>query len=114
MNTLAQSIIEEDMNKTTNQTGKKSKSDNPSKRINKQKLLFKLLSYLLLLVITCITIVPFLFALSTSLKGTNDVLFSIPPQLIPKNITFDNFITVWNTLPIARYLMNSVILTFLG
>ena len=114
VNILAQSIIEENIKETTNQTGKKSKSGNPSKRINKQKMLIKLLSYLLLLVITCITIVPFLFALSTSLKGTNDVLFSIPPQLIPKNITFDNFITVWNTLPIARYLMNSVILTFFG
>ena len=39
VNTLAQSIIEENIKETTNQTGKKSKSGNPSKRINKQKIL---------------------------------------------------------------------------
>lgn len=86
----------------------------PAKVKRKSRFSGKAISYFFLILITCITVVPFLFALSTSLKGQNDVIFSIPPQLIPANITLDNFITVWNTLPIPRYLLNSVIFTFFG
>ncbi|RDW20671.1 carbohydrate ABC transporter permease [Oceanobacillus chungangensis] len=92
----------------------KSKVAAQRKKFNKRKLLSGSISYIFLLLITVITIVPFLFALSTALKGENDIIFSIPPQLIPDTITLDNFITVWNTLPIPRYLLNSVILTVFG
>ncbi|MFC4025094.1 carbohydrate ABC transporter permease [Oceanobacillus longus] len=107
-------VIEENKKKMANNKGKKPRSGNSRKGLNKRNLFSGSISYLFLIIITCITIVPFLFALSTSLKGANDVLFSIPPQLIPNNITLDNFITVWNTLPIPRYLLNSVILTVFG
>lgn len=80
----------------------------------RSKLIRTLFTYILLLLITCITIVPFLWTISTALKGQNDVIFSIPPKFIPTNFTFDNFVTVWNTLPIPTYLLNSVILTFFG
>ncbi|GGA79473.1 carbohydrate ABC transporter permease [Ornithinibacillus halotolerans] len=88
---------------------------NPSKDGNKRRKVFnKLISYFFLLLLTCVTIVPFLWTVSISLKGQNDVIFSIPPQFIPNTFTLDNFITVWNTLPIPRYLLNTVILTFFG
>src|SRR5690625_5603561 len=48
------------------------------------------------------------------LKGTYESMFSMHPKFIPKDITFENFITVWNTLPIPLYLWNSVIITFFG
>lgn len=55
-----------------------------------------------------------MFALSISLKGANDSLFTIPPQLIPKDFTLDNYITVWNTIPIPKYIFNSFLITFFG
>lgn len=78
------------------------------------KSMTKILTYLILITLGFVTVIPFVFAFSLSLKGPNEVVFSIPPQLIPTNITIQNFITVWNTLPIPRYLLNSFILAFFG
>lgn len=95
--------------KNTSQDEKKQKNTGKRKKLTKI-----LVSYTFLLLITCVTIVPFLWTVSTSLKGADDAIFSIPPQVIPTDLTFSNFITVWNTLPIPRYLLNSVILTVFG
>lgn len=70
--------------------------------------------YLALFVLAALTIVPFLLAFSISIKGTDEAIFSIPPKLIPENFTLDNYLTVWNTIPIPRYLLNSIIITFFG
>jgi len=59
-------------------------------------------------------ITPFIWTLATSLKGQNEAVFSFPPQFIPKNPTVDNYRVVWNTLPIARYFINSMILAVFG
>jgi len=73
-----------------------------------------IVSYFLLTLIAIITIIPFLWSVSTALKGQNEAIFSFPPKFIPDNITFENFITVWNSLPIPLYLWNSTILAFWG
>ncbi|GEL77062.1 carbohydrate ABC transporter permease [Tenuibacillus multivorans] len=85
-----------------------------TKSINLRKVMRLAFMYLMLLIVTCITIVPFLWTVSTSLKGVNETVFLIPPQLIPNNFTFSNFVEVWHTLPIPRYLLNTAILTFFG
>lgn len=74
----------------------------------------KVISYIALTLIAIFTIVPFIWTLSTALKSANESVFSIPPKLIPVNITLDNFINVWTQLPIPLYLWNSVIITFWG
>lgn len=74
----------------------------------------KLVSYIALTLVAAFTIVPFVWTLSTALKGPNESIFSMPPQFIPDQITFENFVTVWQTLPIPLYLWNSVIITFFG
>jgi len=84
------------------------------KRIRKRKFTKKLISYLILTAIAAFTIVPFLWTLSTAFKGPDDELFTMPPSFIPKDFTLDNFIYVWNTLPIPLYLWNSVLITFFG
>ncbi|MEH7382293.1 carbohydrate ABC transporter permease [Bacillus sp. JJ1533] len=81
---------------------------------SKRKIGRLLISYFFLLVVMVVMIVPFLWSVSTALKGQNEAIFSFPPQFIPENITLDNFITVWNTLPIPLYLWNSTILAFWG
>lgn len=51
---------------------------------------------------------PFVWMLSTSLKGTKDI-FRYPPQLIPKEPTLDNYIELFKTINIARPFLNTVI-----
>ncbi|GEN56161.1 lactose ABC transporter permease [Halolactibacillus alkaliphilus] len=71
-------------------------------------------SYILLVLVALITIAPFIWTISTSLKGPGDAIFSMPPQFIPSDFTLNNFKTVWTSLPIPMYLINSMILTFFG
>lgn len=68
----------------------------------------KLFWYLLLFLISLVTIVPFLWIFLTAFKGPNDAVYSTPPQFIPRDPTFDNFIRVWNVLPVASFFLNSL------
>ncbi len=58
------------------------------------------------------TVFPFVWVFFTSFKGTTDAIFSVPPQLIPKAPTLDNYVRVWNQLPIWRFYLNSIFVTF--
>jgi len=79
-------------------------------RQHKQKVVVQIFAwYVLLSLIALVTIVPFVWVLSTSLKGPSDPIVSVPPQLIPHDPTLTNFIRVWGQLPIANFFINSVI-----
>lgn len=67
--------------------------------------------YVVLLLIALFTVFPFVWVFFTSFKGPADAIVSVPPQLIPKDPTFDNYIRVWNQLPIPAFFMNSVIVS---
>jgi len=85
-----------------------------NKRIIPRKHLTNIWLYVALIALAALTIVPFIMALSISIKGENEAIFSMPPQLLPDNFTLDNYLTVWNTIPIPRYLLNSILITFFG
>jgi multiple sugar transport system permease protein len=53
------------------------------------------------------TIVPFLYMVSTALKGKVYV-FEVPPHLIPQHPTFENFIAAWTSNDFSRYFFNSI------
>ncbi len=65
--------------------------------------------YVLLVLIALGMVMPFLWIFLTSFKGPNDVIYSIPPQLIPHDPTVANYVRVWNQLPIAKFFLNSLI-----
>lgn len=69
--------------------------------------------YLILCLIAVITVFPFVWVFFTSFKGPNDAIYSVPPQLIPKDPTFANYLRVWDQLPIANFFMNSIIVAVL-
>jgi len=50
--------------------------------------------YALLTAIAVITVFPFFWMLSTSLKGPLDPISSVPPQFIPANPTLANYDTI--------------------
>lgn len=63
--------------------------------------------YAMLFLISLVTVVPFLWIFLTSFKGPLDQIVSVPPQLIPHDPTFANYVRVWNQLPVGRFFLNS-------
>ena len=65
--------------------------------------------YALLLLVTALTIFPFLWIFLTAFKGPTDPVYSTPPQLIPGDPTFANFARVWRQLPVGNFFLNSIV-----
>lgn len=70
-------------------------------------------SHILLILTALITLVPFLWMISTALKPSSEV-FSTPPKLIGSSIQWTNFADAWNYLPFGRFMLNGVIVSALG
>ncbi len=67
-------------------------------------------SILILICIFCM--LPFLWLVSTALKGGGENIFQYPPVLIPKFPTMENFTKVLKLVPIIKYALNSFIVAF--
>jgi putative chitobiose transport system permease protein len=67
--------------------------------------------YAVLLSISVVTILPFVWMLLTSLKGPEDPIFSVPPQLIPGHPTLANYGNVLDTLPVLAFFRNSIVVS---
>ena len=70
----------------------------------------RVLSYALLLVAAALVAFPLILALSYSLMSESEIA-SFPPPLVPLRPTLDNYATVLGTIPIARYLANSFVVS---
>ena len=66
-------------------------------------------THFVLILVSIISIFPFIWLLSTSLKGGGENIFAYPPTIIPKDFTFDNYIGVWHRVDLMRYFINSMI-----
>ncbi|MET8134359.1 carbohydrate ABC transporter permease [Streptomyces sp. NPDC005251] len=66
------------------------------------------LRYLLLLGVLALTVGPFLWQLSTSLKGPTEDVFSSPPKFLPGRPTLHNYQRVADTIPVWDYALNSL------
>jgi len=67
--------------------------------------------YVALTAVAVITVFPFFWMLTTSLKGPADPITSVPPQFIPGDPTLDNYAKVLQNLPIPRFFLNSVVVS---
>ncbi len=76
----------------------------------KRPAISRALLYTVLVVIGLVFTVPFLWMLSTSLKG-NEEIFTVPPKWIPDSFHPENFMAIFHRMPFMRYLGNSVIVT---
>jgi putative chitobiose transport system permease protein len=65
--------------------------------------------YIVLCFIAILTVFPFVWVFFTSFKGPNDAVYSVPPQLIPHEPTFANYLRVWDQLPVAVFFSNSIL-----
>ncbi|OIV36148.1 ABC transporter permease [Mangrovactinospora gilvigrisea] len=66
------------------------------------------LRYILLLVVFAICIGPFLWQLSTSLKGTTEDIYTFPPRWFPSHPTLGNYDKVAQIIPVWDYALNSL------
>ncbi len=101
---------------TTPPTGAPAKTPAPSPRRRRRGSGFgtmrrreKLLRYALLLLALVVTVGPFVWQLSTSLKGAGENIYTLTPQFLPSNPTFDNYLRVTETIPVLSYAKNSLI-----
>ena len=67
--------------------------------------------YAILVSIAVVTILPFVWMLLTSLKGPQDAIFSVPPQILPEHPTLANYAKVLDTLPILAFFRNSIVVS---
>jgi putative chitobiose transport system permease protein len=61
-----------------------------------------------LVLLVGLTIGPFLWLLSTSLKGPGEAIYAFPPQLLPQQPTLEHYARVFETQPFGRYFLNSL------
>lgn len=66
----------------------------------------KSLLHLLLLGGAIVMMIPFFWMITTSLKFRTQV-FTYPPQFIPTQFVWQNYVDSWNAVPFARYYLNS-------
>lgn len=70
-------------------------------------------SQVLIIVAAIITLIPFIWMVSTALKPASEV-FSNPPSLIGSSIEWGNFTAAWNYLPFGRFMLNGLIVAGVG
>ncbi len=81
-----------------------------SKSYRAKKIYMKVSVYFLLAVFAAFFIIPFLWIVSTSLKGESQV-FAMPPRWIPEVLRWDNYAKVFDRMPFLVYLKNSVFIS---
>jgi multiple sugar transport system permease protein len=77
----------------------------------KLEILKKSVLYFILLIMSAIMILPFLWMLSSSVKLDREVFNMNPFVWIPKNPRWQNYVDIWTKVPFFKYVQNTVILT---
>lgn len=82
----------------------------------KRSLAANIAIYTILALIVVVTLVPFVWMLSASLKANKDV-FNFPFVLVPDQPRWENYREIWSRIPLSTFLLNtlklSVIVSFL-
>ena len=69
--------------------------------------------YIGAIIISLITVYPFLWMIATSFKPEGEI-YSNSLSLVSKQFSIDNYKKVFDTIPFARYFMNSLFLAVAG
>lgn len=71
------------------------------------------IKYFLLVIFAIITVFPFYWMISSSLKSGFEVI-QTPPTMLPKNVMWSNYSTAFSMAPFGRYFINTIIVTVLS
>ncbi len=81
--------------------------------MTRNRIILNILIYVLLILVTIMMVVPFLWMLSASIKANVDVFRMTPFQFIPDNPRWDNYTEIWVKIPLLRFIGNTVYLTII-
>lgn len=73
----------------------------------------KTISMTLLILLTIVMVLPFLWMISTSFKPPPEVI-AWPPNLVPREPTWDNFIGLFKAAPFHRFFWNSLVMSIIS
>ena len=71
----------------------------------------RIITLLALTALAIVFVYPFIWLISASLKPRSDVFDN---RLVPRTITFDNYLRVWQEAPVGLWLLNTVVVTVLA
>lgn len=74
-----------------------------------KRILEKISIHSILIFVSLLSIFPFIWLISTSLKGQSENIFAYPPQIIPQDFTFENYVGVWKRVNFIAYFVNSMV-----
>lgn len=77
----------------------------------KAELVSKIIVYLILILITILMIIPFLWMLSASIKSDREVFAMNPFVWIPEVPKWSNYVKIWTKIPMLKFVENTVYLT---
>lgn len=80
-----------------------------SSRINWGKLLSRILLYFVVVLISLFILYPYFVMFTTALKSRNEI-FAMEGRLFPVKALWSNFADIWVKAPMAKYMVNSVII----
>ena len=78
---------------------------------SRNALIGKIILYIILILITVVMIIPFLWMLSASIKSDREVFQMNPFVWIPEVPKWDNYINIWTKIPMLKFVENTVFLT---
>lgn len=79
------------------------------KPVSMKKTILRLLLYFVVLDVCVITLYPYFAMLCTALKSREEI-FSAAGTILPITALWSNFIDIWSRAPMARYMLNSVMI----
>ena len=82
-----------------------------TKSASKKRLIGRICLYTLLIIITALMVVPFLWMLSASIKSNTEVFQMTPFRRIPEVPKWENYVNIWTKIPLLKFIGNTVILT---
>ena len=71
------------------------------------------IKYFLLVIFAIITVFPFYWMISSSLKSGFEVI-QTPPTMLPENVMWSKYSTAFSMAPFGRYFINTIIVTVLS
>lgn len=80
-----------------------------TKPLNGKKLALRILLYLVVFLICVLILYPYFAMLCTALKGRSEI-FAAKGTILPKETLWSNFADIWQRAPMAKYMLNSVLI----
>ena len=92
-------------------SSEKNMEKNKYRSKQKNAVIGKICIYAVLVIVTVVMIIPFLWMLSASIKSNREVFIMDPFVWIPEIPKWDNYIKIWTKIPLLKFVENTVILT---